>query len=207
MKKDEFLNKYWNYYLTLEEKVIHLQKYIEFEKENEPTFSNEIMGIYISICCEIDVLFKMISSPKGSSTIADYKEFICKDDFYSQIIGEKVSLLSWGKMVYQPFETLNFEKNSSPEWWKNYNEVKHSRIMNDNYHKANLKNLLMSLGALYLLEIYYYNLMFSEKENIEEYNIPRNKSKIFVAEKLKANFGNNSELDFVYVDEWEEKED
>lgn len=44
-------------------------------------------------------------------------------------------------------------------WWKEHNEVKHQRmdasinIQDDNYSKANLKNVVYSFGALYILEI------------------------------------------------------
>lgn len=38
-------------------------------------------------------------------------------------------------------------------WWKDYNSVKHSR--SDNFHKANLDNLLNSLSALHILNLVY----------------------------------------------------
>lgn len=55
----------------------------------------------------------------------------------------------------------NFRSKSTskvPTWWSDYNCVKHSRtILNTNkrinYYKANLKNVIYSLAALYVLEI------------------------------------------------------
>lgn len=50
------------------------------------------------------------------------------------------------------------EGSKTPEWWRNYNAVKHNRVSifknNDdsNFEKANLKNVVLAFSALYVLE-------------------------------------------------------
>ena len=71
-----------------------------------------------------------------------------------------LSLVSTGsKFPYGEIDLVPFKKfkdNKSSDWWKSYNSVKHNRTEKDesgiyHYQKANLKNILHALSALYLL--------------------------------------------------------
>ena len=83
MTKEEFLNNYWNYYLLLEKKVINLQNYITFSANNGSCYSIEIMNLIINICCEIDVIFKIILGYELDKfkTISDYKKIYNKEGY------------------------------------------------------------------------------------------------------------------------------
>lgn len=48
MTRDDFIAKYWKYYLTLERDFISTLEYVEFEPENFRTFSNRYVKITIS---------------------------------------------------------------------------------------------------------------------------------------------------------------
>ena len=57
-------------------------------------------------------------------------------------------------MNFVPFK--NFTETESDNWWKDYNLVKHNRSESNsggkyNYEKANLKNTMTALSALYLV--------------------------------------------------------
>ena len=60
MNEKDYLNHYWNYYLSLEERIININRYISFDDKNKNCFSNEIMGLLINVCCEIDIVFKLM---------------------------------------------------------------------------------------------------------------------------------------------------
>lgn len=79
-----------------------------------------------------------------------------------------------------------------PTWWSDYNCVKHSRtILNTNkrinYYKANLKNVIDSLSALYVLEIALLQ-QFGNENNLQSFI---NKSEMFE----KNSFLTDDELD------------
>ena len=70
--------------------------------------------------------------------------------------------------------------SSASNWWSDYNSVKHNRtIFNKskriNYYKANLKNVIYSLAALYVLEIALLQ-QFGNKNNLQSFI---NKSEMF----------------------------
>lgn len=50
-------------------------------------------------------------------------------------------------------EDIKKEYGTDRSWWEQYNSLKHQRV--DNYHLANLKNLLNSLAALHILNLLY----------------------------------------------------
>jgi hypothetical protein len=53
------------------------------------------------------------------------------------------------------------KKEKRLKWWNAYNEVKHYR--HESYRQANLQNLLNAFGALYSLQLLYYNLLIKKK--------------------------------------------
>lgn len=195
MNKEEFLSKYWDYYLMLEQKVMALKNYIEFEEENFECYSNEITSLILNICSELDIVFKLVTNSSKSS-IEDYKTIILNDDFYSNMLNEQITLLTCRDILILPFSSIC--NNESPSWWKDYNSIKHNRVNNSNYKKSNMKNLLNSLGGLYILEIYYFNKNYS---NSTSESIPLIKSKLFESKLLKSNFLNSNELNFYEIGE------
>jgi hypothetical protein len=52
---------------------------------------------------------------------------------------------------------------SGADWKKAYQAVKHERVRN--LDKGNIKHLIRSLGALYLLNVYYRDLIFELEKN------------------------------------------
>lgn len=162
----------WSYYLTIEKDVLKVEPYVSFHPENQYCFSNEFIKLYQTICSEIDSLCK------------EYCKYLEKEPQGK----EKYDILFYGKNIlekhpemikqvvcisgYQEWELIPWEKwdKVTPEWWKKYNSIKHERFNLDkinsnkyNYQHANLKNVLNSLAALYILEYYfYYDLTASE---------------------------------------------
>ena len=198
MTKEEFLNNYWNYYLLLEKKVINLQNYITFSANNGSCYSIEIMNLIINICCEIDVIFKIILGYELDKfkTISDYKKIYNKEG-YEEIDDETLYLIDNKDYKLIPFE--NFKPDSeSPVWWEAFDDLKHKRTIS--FNEANLKNLLNALGALYILEIYYFRKSFFKDENDE--NVPCHLSELFLTTVLKSNVV--GELNNIIIDEFDD---
>ena len=60
MNRNDFQKVFWSYYLNLEERFINTTKYVEVAKNNYSTYSIEYTSLLLSICSEIDVIFKKI---------------------------------------------------------------------------------------------------------------------------------------------------
>lgn len=57
-------------------------------------------------------------------------------------------------LTLEPWSSWGATPPESPQWWKDYNSVKHER--NANFANANLENVLNSFAGLLILELYYY---------------------------------------------------
>jgi hypothetical protein len=142
---------YWRYFLALEEDLKNLSRYIEFCQDNYSVFSVELTRTYLAVCSEIDVIAKLLSKNLGqtnASNIINYK---------NSILGTYPNLPSL--VINIPTYNLNFSpwiswrEDNSPTWWKNYNNVKHSR--NEFYKEANLDNVLNAMAGLLVINLYY----------------------------------------------------
>lgn len=188
MTAQEFEKTYWKYYLNLEENFLDTEKYVSIDNDNFQTFSIEYLKILQMTCSEIDVVAKMFCKELNCSFKGDN---ICN---YCQVISDKcpdfsendvlfvlnnTNIKPWTGWAYEKYK--NKEPNVSPLWWKDNTDVKHKRTqLTDgilNYKKANQKNVIFALAALFQLELYYYKHLIQDKENIVL--IPLPKSKMF----------------------------
>jgi hypothetical protein len=149
---------HWNYFLALEKDFELLSRYIEFSEENNNTFSIELARIIMSASQEVDVIMKGICGIFGKNkadNINQYKEVIKEN--LSDLVNEEVFISRFG-MRSTPWLNWNTEEEN-PLWWKANNKIKHQRT--DHFKKANLKNAFNALGALLIVNLYFYKL---EKE-------------------------------------------
>lgn len=175
MANKQIITEYWNYYLSLERQFENSRRYISFDNANYSTYSIEYIQLLQAICSEIDVVGKVIAQFNN-------KDFIAKDANITKW-GYEVQQCFEGidsKTIYfdnareiVPFKKWKYKKGTSkkkpivlyddtyetPQWWLDYNAVKHARTTIDkdaqikNYKKANLKNVIYALGALYILNM------------------------------------------------------
>lgn len=178
----ESFNSYWNYYIELENELLDISKYIPIDKLNKNTFSFKYMKLIFSICSELDTVFKVFMEFKGKGInqprMDDYKLFMKENfpDFSSEII------LCNRLNELKPFENWDLN-NSSPLWWKDYNNIKHFRTKKvnnlENFKKSTQISTVYSLSALYLLETYLYKELIDKYEADSFLKIPLPQSKIF----------------------------
>ena len=136
---------YWNYYNLLEQDFINTLRYVALDYDNFDCFSNEYIKLLELICSEVENILKCLCGKKNQN-IKDYREKIIK--IYPKIVSEQVYIVEIKKYKCIPFK--EFKNKNAPDWWKNYNSVKHNRLVN--YKNATQKNVLDSLAALFLLE-------------------------------------------------------
>lgn len=148
---------HWNYFLTIEKDLEHLSRYVEFAINNYGTFSIEMARLLLVASSEIDVLMKSLCQDFFPD-----KPIKCIHDFIEQVpfaIPEMHSFrvtIPRHRISFCPWVSLSHEKKDDkvPEWWNAYNKVKHQRAMF--YQKANLFNTISSIGALFILNLYFY---------------------------------------------------
>lgn len=144
---------HWNYFLSVEEDIERLSRFIEFNQKNYECFSLEIVRLLMAAAAEVDVVCKMICQKLEPGCNVDninkYREKIILD--YPQIATFIVTAPRYG-LEFNPWGEWKADKN--PLWWDAYNSVKHKR--HTDYFKANLKNVLNAIAGLYVVCLYLY---------------------------------------------------
>ena len=112
MTTNELIQKHWNYYLMLEQKLLETRNYVEFRTENYNTSSNDFGLLIISIGAELDNFLKTYcevseedrNSPRvNMGTYCDYLS-----NHYPQIARETITVLDTDpSIVLTPFALLN----------------------------------------------------------------------------------------------------
>lgn len=162
MKHSEFLKLYWKQYISLERDLINMSDYVDIDSKNYGCFSNNFAKIFMMACSELDSLAEVFASIVKKDRSENGKMPITFPQKINMLLYEYPNLsnkrVSTRKSVcnlnFVPFS--NFKENEAGDWWKDYNLVKHNRTESKsegkyNYEKANLKNTMMSLAALFLL--------------------------------------------------------
>lgn len=151
MNKNEFTNKYWSYYLLLESDFMKTNRYMQISDKNYNAFSIEYAKQIQSVCGELDTVFKLASMIdfNTNGSIKKYKPAILER--YNEITSNEVIVPAY-ELSIKPFDDWNNSNINSPQWWKDYNKIKHQR--SNSLEAANLKNMISSLAGLFLLEMY-----------------------------------------------------
>lgn len=197
MTRDEFCNRYWDYYLLLENDFANTNRYIAFDLGdnnlydathkvttvesygNSFVFSDEYVKQYQSIGAEVDTVLKAICCEFVASevrTMPRYTKIILEQ--WPSLPEQKVEFASTVLQPFKDWKSIGGENSklefSGLEWWRDYTDVKHNRI--ENYRKANLKNVVNSLAGLYALELYLVRYIGKRDEKDD---VPNDISKIF----------------------------
>lgn len=149
---------YWNQYRLIEKRMVELSDYVMINTQNNATFSNQFILMYLSICSEIDSLANEFCKEITSSE----KERFGINNKMNLLIEKYPKLKNWKCKTKFPYEEQHFvpfakfNESETADWWKAYNQVKHKRTEKDesglyNYQKANLKNIMYSLSALFIM--------------------------------------------------------
>lgn len=197
-KLDAFIDSYWNYFLELENEFANTQKYVAFDMSNKGTYSIEFLKLYQAVCSELDVLGKeilyyfepefkadgMVAIRHWGYGLTQYMRECLSASVY---FNEKIKIQPWGKFACVKFQNAKNatcykleDKCAYPTWWSDYNKVKHARTSSAedgrvNYQRANFGNLVHAFAALYILEMYYADVL---EKKAKPYGVPMD-SKLF----------------------------
>jgi len=160
--KDTFLH--WNYFLALEHDLDTCARFIEFAENIYNSYSIEFTHLLLASSSEIDVVAKSICAlldpTKHPERINDYRTIIVQgiSGFSNEVV-----LIPRYNLTLTPW--IDWENDSSPDWWKSYNNVKHQR--DSHFEEANLKNTLNSMAALLVVVFYFYRLKLALESGTE----------------------------------------
>lgn len=158
---------HWYYFSALVDDFEALTRYVEISTENYSTYSLEFVRLLLACGSEIDVVAKLICAaiePAAQANgIRDYQRVITAH--YPNLPTIEIDLPRYDISVV-PWKS--WRTDTSPDWWKKYNDVKHER--NKHFSQANLENTLSALGGLCVLVSYLYHKELSDRTIL---NVPR----------------------------------
>lgn len=144
-------------FLVIQEDLKKILEFIEPCEQNLNSYSLRIQELYLRTCVEIEANFNAILSENGypvkgkNWTICDYYK-INKTHFLS---GYTVYFPFWNNGIkeFTPFK--EFEEGHTISWYQDHQKIKHNKY--ENFHKANLRNLINSIcGLLVSLSSQFY---------------------------------------------------
>lgn len=144
---------HWNFFLALEDDVFRLARYLELTEPNLNSYSIELVRILFAAASEVDVVAKQLCQKLNPATKAENIEHYRNEinGLCPRFAETSVSVPRYG-LTLVPWE--NWRSESTPLWWRAYNNVKHDRHVH--YAKANLKNGLNAVAALFVMLLYHY---------------------------------------------------
>lgn len=161
-------NHYLPVYKNLEEEVLNLSKYIQINDNQLDVYSMHIADLIVRCAMEIESISKELYWDNGGIKVYgdDGKErnlFFDTDciSYLNEIWGicEKEIIVSSEKFYFEKEENIIIRplhkgnKRSGAKWNKAYQAIKHDR--KNSIKHGNIKNLILALGALYILNLYY----------------------------------------------------
>lgn len=179
MTEKEFYKLYWAPFKQIEDEFIRTFKYVDLTENNFNTNSSKFLKLILQIGSEVDICLNLYCNmfKKGNyKSIKQYSKVLVDKDF--EFKEEKILIKNYD-MEFQPWEGL-FIQPINVKWWKIYNKIKHNRtgyltingITKKTYLYATLENVLISLGALYIVLM---NIFSKIKNNRDESPIPGSK--------------------------------
>lgn len=179
--KQEF---FWPIYKQIEDEFRQLSFYINIDRKQLKTYSIKIADLILRTVAECENISKALCQKKGIKFIdkkgqirsfVNFAEYIEKLNEIFALERKHVSFIysnaseNTFDSKHQPFRKITIGKNKKNietwTWYHSYNSIKHDRIKN--YENANLENLISGMAALFLLNIYYKNAVFYEKNSYE----------------------------------------
>lgn len=144
---------HWNYFLALEQDLGTLSRFVELSAANFAAYSIEIAHLLLAASSEVDVVLRQLCSRLSpgapAANIDGYRRIITvSEPAFAKLV---VSLPRFG-LDLTPWD--NWQHDRNPDWWSDYNKVKHAR--GEHFAKANVKNVLNAMGGLLMALISYY---------------------------------------------------
>lgn len=177
--KQEF---FFPIYKKIENEFKELSFSINIDKKQLAVYSIKIADLILRTVAECENISKALCKKNGIK-FKDKKGKIRNFVIFSEYIDELNKIFCLDKKLvnfiysnaaddtfdwkHQPFRKkmikVNKKEKDSWDWYHAYNLIKHDRVLN--YKQANLKNLINWMAALFLLNVYYKNEVFYNKNS------------------------------------------
>lgn len=172
---------FWNSYRRLEKEVLTLSEDIHFDDAQVSVYSSKIGDLLVRTAIEVESLAKVLYFDNGGSIPADGDLYFDTDCI--KLLEDKWLLSKKTIFVNTPYFYFEKDENkvlkplhkafkrgtSSSKWQQAYQAVKHDRIHNIN--KGKIGNLILALGALYILNIYYRDAQYPTVSDKDASNV------------------------------------
>ena len=150
------MEPHWSYLLAIEQDLVQLARFVDFDERNFGCFSIEIARLLMAAAAETDVVCKQICikhDPRSkASKIGAYKAALLRQ--FPRLPQFVVTIPRYG-LGLKPWSNWNKKKNiEAPLWWTAYNKIKHHR--HTDFHQGNLKNALNAIAGLFVMVIHLY---------------------------------------------------
>ena len=180
----------------MESNFINTFRYVALDKKNKKCYSVEFFGLIQSICFEIDSVMKVLCGLPGNSksditNILKYKQILESKNIFLHKDKINIERSNYNKLI--PFK--EWKNTAHLNWWKIYTTLKHDRL--GNIEDANQYNVLLSLSALYLLEVYLIKTINKNNHIIKE-------SQLFNCKAGEGCFSEEVYLSTTTDKQWEE---
>lgn len=171
-------NLYWNVYKSLERELLSLAEVIHIDDGQLDVYSMKIADLLFRTSVEIEAISKELYFREGGTKPDDKNLFFdtdCLDLLESKwSLSKKIVMISSPVFYFKenynlyltPLHKASNRGTNSSDWQKAYQAVKHNRVKS--LKKGNLKHFIRSLGALFILNIYYQNQSFNLGANNSE---------------------------------------
>lgn len=142
---------------------IKTKEYVRIDKKHLLVDSQEYLKLLLRIGDELETYITMFvrmlddSFKNKNVTISDFYQVAQNE---CKCLFKKSVFLTSEKWIIYPWDfKVNGNRIIAPNWWRIYNKIKHEKYFSDTAtneiykRKANQKNVLYALSALYLLHI------------------------------------------------------
>lgn len=214
-------NLYWSVYKNLEKELIELSNQIHFDDKQISIYSVKISELLIRCCVEIESISKDLFFRLGGTLPEDgelYFDTHCLQLLETNwLLSKKKIILSAPNFYFKDDENRvitplykSYKRGSSgSDWKKAYQAVKHNRVKN--LTDGNIKNLIKAMAALFILNIYFKDEVYSLEKDSNANIFPINLgSDIFSIKFHKmtsydenANYRKEEDFDeCIYLNKW-----
>ena len=164
MKYSDFVRYYVKEFKTLEDEFLETDQYVSIDKKNFNTFSHKYRSLFSDSCSGLDSLAEDFCVEHDERNCIKKRQCMLQryaqlKELWPNLPNESVVLSLFGDKITTVVPFGKFSDSQCSDWWREHNEVKHRRTCEVestngnmcNFELANLKNVVYSLAAYYLL--------------------------------------------------------
>ena len=149
-------------YMNIENELRRAFEYIEPDDKNNRTFSFALYSLLLRACTEVELNCKLILQANGATPGGKRKHFTM-EDYIRLENSSKLSkyiatfpnwrhnhpTLEYTSKDFCPFANFDISIAKAPDWYSDYNKVKHHR--EENLEKANIENCMNAISGILIL--------------------------------------------------------